>query len=70
MPILKSQGFVPGRKECGTILFPDAPEFYPNLSPKEVLHLGSFGGGYFRSVVPAVKAMEEFVFDFVCIFVF
>mmetsp|Transcript_40068 Transcript_40068/g.125429 ORF Transcript_40068/g.125429 Transcript_40068/m.125429 type:complete len:315 (-) Transcript_40068:940-1884(-) len=34
--------------------FPDHPEFRPNLSPEEVLRMGSFGGTYFRSIDSAV----------------
>ena len=30
------------------------PDFKPNLSPKEVLQAGSFGGGYFRDITSSV----------------
>lgn len=30
--------------------FSDYPNFTPNLSPKEILQLGSFGGTYFRPI--------------------
>jgi hypothetical protein len=50
-------GFVPGgpytepkRRDDGSIIFSDHPEFRPNLSPKEVLQMGSFGGTYFRPI--------------------
>ena len=34
--------------------FPDYPDFRPNLSPTEVLRMGSFGGGYFRPIYSSV----------------
>lgn len=38
----------------GCYHFPDYPEFRPNLSPAEVLRMGSFGGGYFRPIYSSV----------------
>tara|TARA_B110000114_G_scaffold22619_1_gene21664 strand:+ start:38 stop:583 length:546 start_codon:yes stop_codon:yes gene_type:complete len=32
------------------IVFKDYPDFRPNLSPKEVFQLGSFGGTYYRPI--------------------
>ena len=43
-------GVKPQRDSRGVLFFSDHPDFRPNLSPKEVLHAGSFGGGYFRSI--------------------
>ena len=44
------EGPVPTRNELGEYVFPDYPDFRPNLSPKEVLQMGSFGGTYFRPI--------------------
>eukprot|EP00933_Yihiella_yeosuensis_P062013 TRINITY_DN64927_c0_g1_i1.p1 TRINITY_DN64927_c0_g1~~TRINITY_DN64927_c0_g1_i1.p1 ORF type:complete len:265 (-),score=44.19 TRINITY_DN64927_c0_g1_i1:570-1364(-) len=52
--ISDKKGLEPVRDEDGCFVFPDHPNFRPNLSPKEVLHLGSFGGTYFRDIVSAV----------------
>ena len=38
----------------GCFDFPDYPDFRPNLSPAEVLRMGSFGGGYFRPIYSSV----------------
>lgn len=35
-------------------VFKDRPEFRPNLSPSEVLQMGSFGGTYFRPIKSSV----------------
>jgi len=38
------------RNAKGELVFPDFPDFRPNLSPAEVLGMGSFGGTYFRPI--------------------
>lgn len=40
--------------KTGEYKFADHPEFRPNLSPMEILQMGSFGGTYFRAIDSAV----------------
>ena len=49
---------VPSKNKDGEIVFDDAPDFRPNLTPSEVLHLGSFGGTYFRPIHSAVTKQD------------
>merc|ERR1711871_1378915 len=45
---------LPKRNKHGEFVFPDFPEFRPNLDPGQVMKLGSFGGTYFRPITSAV----------------
>jgi hypothetical protein len=45
---------LPTRAEDGKLIFPDFPEFQPNLTPKEIIQAGSFGGCYFKQITSAV----------------
>ena len=38
----------------GNYIFKDYPEFTPNLSPKDIFTLGSFGGTYWRPIYSSV----------------
>ena len=42
------------RKRSKNILFKDYPDFTPNLSPREMFKLGSFGGTYWRPIYSKV----------------
>ena len=44
----------PSRNKDGVFIFEDYPTFRPNLSPKEVLQAGSFGGTYFRPIKSSI----------------
>lgn len=49
---------VPERSADGHFLFPDFLEFKPNLSPKQIVQAGSFGGTYYRDIVSAVTGIR------------
>lgn len=41
----------PKRRQDGSFEFPDCPmPFHPNVSPKEILKYGAYGGSYFRDI--------------------
>ena len=44
----------PKRDSKGEFIFADYPRFKPNLSPKEIFHLGSFGGTYWRPIKSSI----------------
>tara|TARA_B100001057_G_scaffold420752_1_gene441278 strand:- start:558 stop:1109 length:552 start_codon:yes stop_codon:yes gene_type:complete len=45
---------MPKKNQKGEIVFKDYPEFRPNLTPSEVIKLGSFGGTYWRPIYSSV----------------
>jgi hypothetical protein len=57
--ILPTMGALPKRNARGQLVFKDHPEFTPNLTPKQVLQMGSFGGTYFRPITSGVT-MESY----------
>lgn len=38
--------YMPRKNKYGEVVFKDAPEFRPNLTPQEIFRMGSFGGTY------------------------
>jgi hypothetical protein len=42
---------IPRKNDKGELVFPDFPEFRPNMTPKEVLQAGSFGGNNCPSAI-------------------
>ena len=43
--------------------FKDHPEFKPNLTPRQIFKMGSFGGTYFRPIYSSVtkKIIKMFI---------
>ena len=52
--IVKEIKVIKPKRENGVFLFEDQPQFRPNMSPKEVIQAGSFGGTYFRPIKSGV----------------
>ena len=55
--IYEKKAGIPERTSNGELNFPDFPHFRPNLTPKEVLQMGSFGGTYFRPIRSSVTGV-------------
>lgn len=49
----------PSRNSLGQLVFEGAPEFRPNLTPQQVLQMGSFGGTYFRPIKSGVTGKRK-----------
>jgi hypothetical protein len=49
---------MPTRKSNGDIIFKDYPDFTPNLTPRDIFKLGSFGGTYWRPISSSVTRKD------------
>ena len=49
---------IPNKNSEGVLIFSDAKDFRPNMTPKEVLQAGSFGGTYFRPIKSSVTGLN------------
>lgn len=45
---------IPKKNKKGELVFNDYPDFRPNLTPKEIIQAGSFGGTYFRPILSGI----------------
>lgn len=48
---------IPTRKN-GRLYFPDYPDFTPNLTPRQMFQMGSFGGTYWRPIYSGVNRKD------------
>lgn len=49
---------LPTRGKNNVLKFEGFPDMQPNLTPKEILQMGSFGGGYFRPIKSGVTGKQ------------
>ena len=49
---------MPKRNKRNEIIFADYPEFRPNLTPREIFKLGSFGGTYWRPIQSGITGKK------------
>lgn len=46
------------KRKDGALYFSDYPSFRPNLTPRQILKMGSFGGTYFRPIHSSVTGVD------------
>jgi len=49
---------LPKKDQSGNLFFTDAPDFCPNLTPKQMIQMGSFGATYFRPINSSVTGLR------------
>ena len=49
---------IPKKNTKGVLVFKGVTDFQPNLTPKEVLQAGSFGGTYFRPIDSSITGLS------------
>ena len=49
---------MPRRNKYNEFIFPDFPDFKPNLSPREIFEQGSFGGTYWRPIYSSITQKQ------------
>lgn len=52
--IFKEKQDIPRKNKFGELVFKDHLDFKPNLTPKQVIQAGSFGGTYFRTILSGI----------------
>ena len=50
--------YMPIRNKDNEIIFSDFSEFRPNLTPKEIFEMGSFGGTYWRPIYSSITGKK------------
>lgn len=56
--ILPKRMPLPTRNSDNELIFEDYKEFKPNITPQEIIEMGSFGGTYFRPIHSSVTGMD------------
>jgi len=49
---------IPEKNKRSVLVFKDEKDFQPNMTPKEVLKAGSFGGTYFRPIKSSITGLN------------
>ena len=52
--IYKEKNNIPRKNKYGELVFKLFPDFKPNLTPKQIIQFGSFGGTYFRPILSGI----------------
>lgn len=52
--IIKNNKTIKHKRKNGDLVFRDYPEFVPNLTPRQIFEMGSFGGTYWRPIYSSI----------------